>query len=304
MHVPLGQITGGFQTMEGVAAMSTALEDAGIDAANLTDHPAPDSAWLHAHGHDAVDPFTALGFMAASSTSLLLHTNIVVLPYRNIFITAKSAATLQMLSGGRLILGVGVGYQQIEFEALGVDFARRGALMNEALQTLELTWAGGAVSAQGSGFSAVGVEPRPVPDPRPAIWIGGGSDRAVERAIRYGNGWSPFLVSPTVSRINQAAAIQSFDQLANKIRHIHGRRAELGKASSFTIALDLGGQRHPVDRSRAEIGRFAKLIGELAAIGVEWTVLKPSAPDLTSFVNTVRWYGDEVIPAAKAMAAG
>ena len=72
-------------------------------------------------GHDALDPFTAFAFVAAASTRLMLHTNILVMAYRNPFLTAKAAATLQVLSGDRLILGVGAGYQKVEFEALGVS---------------------------------------------------------------------------------------------------------------------------------------------------------------------------------------
>jgi probable F420-dependent oxidoreductase len=296
INVPLGNLTGGFQNIVAVAAISAALEKAGLDAANLTDHPAPDSAWLRANGHDALDPFTALAFVAATSTRLMLHTNILVLPYRNPFITAKSTATLQILSGGRLILGVGIGYQEVEFDALGVDFHRRGALMDESLIALDQAWRGGAVTVAGSTFSAVAVEPRPVPTPRPPIWIGGGSDRAIERAAVFGDGWSPFLATPTTSTVNTSAAIHSFDELGQKIARLHERRAELGKTSTFSIAVDLGGHRQPTTNSAEEAARFGELAEQLAAVGADWIFIKPPAPDLETFLRTVRWYGDVVLP--------
>lgn len=124
MAIPIGDITPGeFQTMDAVREMAGALERSGIDGCYVTDHPAPSAAWLHSAGgmgHDALDPFAALSFIAAASKRLMLQTNIVVLPYRNPFITAKAAATVQVLSGGRLILGTAPGYQKAEFEALGV----------------------------------------------------------------------------------------------------------------------------------------------------------------------------------------
>ena len=108
--------------------VATAAEAASFDACNLTDHPFPDATWLKNSGHNAFDPLAALCFVAGFTTKIRLHTNIVVLPYRNPFLTAKEATTLDVLSKGRLILGIGVGYQESEYAALGVDFKQRGKL--------------------------------------------------------------------------------------------------------------------------------------------------------------------------------
>ncbi len=94
----------------GVAALAAAAETAGFAGFGFTDHPAPSQRWLDAGGHDAVDPFVAMAFAAAHTTTLRLVPNIVVLPYRNPFVVAKSGATLDVLSGGRFTLAVGVGY--------------------------------------------------------------------------------------------------------------------------------------------------------------------------------------------------
>ena len=202
MDIPVGVITAGeFQTAEAVKSMANALENAGVDACYVTDHPAPSAEWLHANGHDAIDPFVALSTVAAHTTKLMLHTNILVMAYRNPFLTAKAAASLQVLSGGRFILGAGAGYQTVEFAALGVDFHKRGKLFDEAIDTIHMAWNGGVVVKEGMGFNAIGNEPRPVPQIKPPIWIGGGSPAAVKRAALRGDGWSPFFAAPTMTAL-------------------------------------------------------------------------------------------------------
>ncbi len=111
-----------FGTGSAVAEMARAAETAGFDAVYVTEHPVPGTAWMRTGGHHAFDPFVALAFAAAATERLRVQTHLCVLPYRNPFLTAKAAASLDALSGGRLILGVGTGYLEVEFEALGVDF--------------------------------------------------------------------------------------------------------------------------------------------------------------------------------------
>src|ERR1044071_2649064 len=120
LNIPLPNLYGGFQSPESVKIIADALEKSRATAGHVTDHPAPDAHWLHNDpaGHDALDPFTELAFIAANTKRLKVETSVLVLPYRNPFIVAKAAATLHVLAGGRLILGVGVGYQRGEFEAM------------------------------------------------------------------------------------------------------------------------------------------------------------------------------------------
>jgi alkanesulfonate monooxygenase SsuD/methylene tetrahydromethanopterin reductase-like flavin-dependent oxidoreductase (luciferase family) len=132
-----------FVTAEAIAEMSRAAETAGFDAVYVTEHPIPQTQWMDSGGHHALDPFVALSFAAAATTTLRVQTHLCVLPYRNPFLTAKTVASLDALSGGRVILGVGTGYLQDEFEALGVDFAERNDLTDEAIVTMK---AAGAVS--------------------------------------------------------------------------------------------------------------------------------------------------------------
>src|SRR6201747_779866 len=124
----------------GVTAVAAAAETAGFSGFGFTDHPAPTQRWLDSGGHDALDPFVAMGFAAAHTTTIRLIPNVVVLPYRNPFVVAKSGATLDLLSDGRFTLAVGVGYLKREFAALGVSYDERGDLMEEALQVIRAIW--------------------------------------------------------------------------------------------------------------------------------------------------------------------
>lgn len=292
--IPLGDITPGeFQTPDAVREMSVALEEAGIDACYLTDHPAPDANWLHAAGHDALDPFAAFAFVAASTKRLRMHTNIVVAAYRNPFLTAKSAATLQVLSGGRLILGLGAGYQKGEFEALGVDFHKRGKLFDEALEVIRMAWSGGPVAFEGLHFQAAGNEPRPAPDPAPLIWIGGGSDKAVERAARWGDGWCPFFSRPTMSKLNQDTGIHTVQQLAGKIAMLNDLRAGLGKGAPVDVTIGSQARLRFGESNGAE--DFLEDIAKLAEVGVTWVMLDPPHRSRAHYLENVRWFGEEVI---------
>src|SRR6185312_9847254 len=179
-------------TGDSIATVAAAAEDAGLHGFGFTDHPAPSQRWLEAGGHEALDPFVALGFAAARTTRIRLVPNIVVLPYRNPFVVAKSGATLDLLSAGRFTLAVGVGYLKREFAALGVDYDERAQLFEEALQVIRAVWTGDDISFEGKHFSARGITAHPRPGAAPPIWIGGNTAASRERVARYGDGWCPF----------------------------------------------------------------------------------------------------------------
>src|SRR3954469_11027840 len=129
-----------FVSGENLARFARAAEAAGFDGIAFTDHPAPSDRWLNAGGHDALDPFVAMGVAAAHTSTLRMIPNIVVLPYRNPFVVAKAGATLDLLSDGRFTLAVGAGYLKREFTALGVEFDERAALVEEALEVIRAIW--------------------------------------------------------------------------------------------------------------------------------------------------------------------
>jgi probable F420-dependent oxidoreductase len=144
------------------------------------------------------EPFTTLGWLAGVTRHIEIGSTVVILPYRQPLEVARMAANVDQLSGGRLLFGVGVGWSQQEFAALGVAFNRRGALTNEYLAALKTLWTTDVASFQGRhvSFTEVHTAPRPARQPHPPIWVGGASDAAMRRAVGYGDAWHPNRVRP------------------------------------------------------------------------------------------------------------
>jgi probable F420-dependent oxidoreductase len=172
-------------TADTILACTRAAEAAGVDDLWVADHIAipPDDA-AGSNGR-YLDPLATLAFLAAATSRIGLGTGVLVLPYRPPLATAKWVATVQELSGGRLRLGVGAGWMEAEFRALGVDPRRRGALTDATLRFLRTCFAGDEVEANGQRFL---FRPRPA---SPPIFVGGGAPHALRRAVRWGDGWMP-----------------------------------------------------------------------------------------------------------------
>jgi probable F420-dependent oxidoreductase len=161
------------------------------------------------------DPFTLLAWLSGLTTRIELGTTVAILPYRSPLQLARVSANIDRLSRGRFVLGVGVGWAREEFDALGIDFAKRGAIADEYLEALLALWTKDEVSYRGSflRFENVETGPRPVRTPHPPIWVGGSSDAAIRRAARYGDAWHPIRIR--VSWLEEkapelAAAARSF----------------------------------------------------------------------------------------------
>ena len=159
----------------GIGDIARLVEEAGFDGFSMSEHPYPDREWLAHGGHHAFDPFVSLSFAAAATTRIRLMTYILVSGYRNPYLTAKAAASFDLLSGGRFTLGTGAGYLKSEFAALGADFARRGALLDEAIAAWKATWAG--VDHDGPEFGVSGHVALP-----PPLLLGRGAAQAVAAA--------------------------------------------------------------------------------------------------------------------------
>jgi probable F420-dependent oxidoreductase len=144
------------------------------------------------------EPFTTLGWLAGVTRRIEIGSTVVILPYRHPLQVARMAANVDQFSGGRLLFGIGVGWSQQEFAALGVPFHRRGALTDEYLAALKTLWTNDVASFQGRyvAFTEVHTAPRPRRMPHPPIWVGGASDAAMRRAVRFGDAWHPNRVRP------------------------------------------------------------------------------------------------------------
>ncbi|WP_326547191.1 LLM class F420-dependent oxidoreductase [Mycolicibacterium sp. ND9-15] len=286
-------------TGKGIATVAAAAEAAGFHGFGFTDHPAPTQRWLQAGGHDAVDPFVAMGYAAATTTSLRLIPNIVVLPYRNPFVVAKSGATLDLLSDGRFTLGVGVGYLKREFAALGVDFEERAALFEEALEVIRGIWTTDDFSYEGRHFTASGItaHPRPLSDPHPPIWIGGNTAAARKRVVTHGDGWCPFPAPAVLAQTARTAAMDA-QTLASGIDDLRRRFDEAGRDWSridITFTNPDGGS--PGDDG-FNADAYLSGLERLGAIGVTWVQVGLPGDSLTHVLETIERFGESVIAAA------
>ncbi len=159
----------------------------GVDLAHYPGWRGP----YHA-GHQFHEPFVLFGYLAAVTERIELVTGVIILPQRQTVLVAKQAAEVDVLSGGRLRLGVGVGWNEAEYVALGMDFRTRGRRQEEQIEVLRLLWTQPIVTYEGRWhrLPAVGINPLPVQRPIP-IWLGGMSEAARRRAARLADGWMP-----------------------------------------------------------------------------------------------------------------
>ena len=193
---------------------------------------------------DWLDPMLALTYAAAVTSRIGLATGVLLLPEHNPVVTAKRAATLDVLSGGRFTLGVGIGWSAEEFAALGVPFERRGRRTAEYVAAMRAVWGDDVASYHGefAHFDAIRVNPKPVRDRRLPIVVGGNSDSALARVAAYGDGWYGFnLPSATVA--------ERLGVLAERCRQ-HGRSVD---ELTVAVALSDGSPALPPPLARAGV---------------------------------------------------
>lgn len=175
-----------------IATICTHAERAGFDSLWFGDHVALPRSEANVFGNAYLDVFPLLGYVAAVTERVTIGTNVLVTPYRNPVVTAKEVATIDRLSGGRVVLGVGVGHVRGEFEALGVPFEERGRRTDEYLRAMRVLWEQDCASYEGEWVRFHDLCPltRPVQQPLPLL-IGGDGPRSMRRALEHGAGWAP-----------------------------------------------------------------------------------------------------------------
>jgi len=216
---------GGCATPEALEAIVQRGEALGFHSVMIADHvvfpPAIASKYPYTvsgvfpGGGDALEQLTLMAFVAGRTRTLRLVTSVMILPYRNPVLTAKMLATIDVLSRGRVTVGVGVGWLREEFEALDApDFERRGTVSDEYIRIFKTLWTQDPASFEGEfyRFEALRCLPQPVQKPHPPIWIGGHSAPALRRAARLGDGWHPVGANPAVP-LRPAELRASLDQL-------------------------------------------------------------------------------------------
>ena len=224
-----------------MAECAQAADSAGLESIWITDHIAipPDDA--EGSGGRYVDPLVGLSWLAGQTRRIRLGTGVINLPYRSPLPTAKQIASLQELSGERLLLGVGIGWMRAEFRALGVDRQSRGRISDETLAFIRACFEDDVVEANGQSFL---FKPRPQ---APPIYVGGSPPHALQRAARYGDGWLPMGLSPEVL----AAHIREYRALTDAADRPPG---------TVTVMTGL-----PMD----DLGRAGETVAAYAEVGVE-----------------------------------
>lgn len=285
-----------FGTAEAIAEIAAATEKAGFDATFVTEHPFPSDEWLASGGHHALDPFVSLAIAASATRTIRLHTNILVLAYRNPFLTAKAVASLDVISGGRVIMGAGAGYLEGEFAALGAPFKDRNDRSDDALVAMKAAWSGESVSLARPGFEAAGntMLPAPVQRPHPPIWIGGNSPRAIRRSVDFAQGWSPFPLPAAGAGRTRTAAIENVDDLAGGIRRMREYAEKQGRSEPLDVNFVPFGL-HMNTRSVPEDDAIHEQFAALEAAGVTWVTLGLPTPSRGAFLDSLARFAETFI---------
>jgi probable F420-dependent oxidoreductase len=272
-----------------MARTARACEDAGFAYVAVCDHVAIPVTHAGAMSTAWWDTVATLAYLAAATERIALLSHVYVLAYRHPLQVAKSWATLDALSGGRAILGVGAGHVEGEFDALGADFGRRGATLDEAIDAVRAALADEVPSHRGErwSFEGLGQRPRPVQDPVP-IWVGGSSPAALRRAAGRGDGWLP--QGPPA------------DGMAAGIARIRERREQLGRTGPFTVGA-LSGPLH-VGEPTWDVGRctsgppekLAAYLRSLRDLGVHQVQVAFRSRSCEELCDQIATFGAEVLP--------
>ena len=268
-------------------------EERGLDSIWVTDHVIVPRD-LHIIYRDAMlDPLAVLPWLAGVTERITIGTSVIILPYRSPIPVAKLLASVDVLSGGRLIFGAGVGWMEGEFAALGVPLKERGSRTDEALELIRAVWAQEypEIRTRSYRLENVKASPMPLQHPRPPIWIGGGSEGAHRRVARLGDGWHATGTDPEAFR-HGAEAVARFWR-------------EAGREGTPTLSLRVvflvdGIHRPAVDMSllrgryaiQGSPSRITETLRAFQALGASHVALDVSLTTFPAILETIDLIGD------------
>jgi probable F420-dependent oxidoreductase len=296
-------------TREGILALAREGERLGLHSAMIADHVVfpvqSESAYpytvdrKHPGGGDALETFSILGVVAGATERLRLVTSVLVLPYRNPVLTAKMVASLDVLSGGRVTLGVGVGWLKEEFEALdSPDFGQRGAVTDEWIAIFKQLWTTSPASFAGKFYDYAGIraEPFPLQKPHPPIWVGGHSPAALRRAAKHGDGWHPVgaIAASPLPPQEMKAHLQTLKRLTEAEGRDFGALTISYKAPLYDTGIpDRDGTRRSFSGTPHDI---ASDIRSFAAIGVHELIFDFRGETIAGSIERLQRFAAEVMP--------
>lgn len=267
--------------------ISEVCEESGFDSVWATDHIAMPADMREPYG-DLVEPLVLLGYVASRCRRLKVGTSCVVLPQRNPALLAKQAASLDVLSGGRVILGVGAGWVEREFGYLNADFHRRGRVMDEEVRLMKSLWRDDVTDFEGEFFSMKGALsfPKPVRRDIP-VWIGGNGAPSLRRAASLGDGWHPVGPDP-----------EEFGRGAEKLK-------ESGRALTLSVRMttDVRKKRDVYVGSNSEkraavsgtASEIRSEIGRYEASGLDYFCASMNHPSAAEIEKDIRKFAADVI---------
>ena len=300
---------GDMASPENLRVLAQRAESLGFDSAWVSDHiilpRAVDSFYPYAADgvatfrpdEDYYEPLATLNFLAGCTQKIRLGTHVLILPYRNPVLTAKMISTLDVLSGGRVILGAGVGWMEEEFQALALDtYAQRGAVTDEYIQLFKELWTKDDPEFQGEHYqlSGTGFQPKPVQKPHPPIWIGGHTNPAIRRAAKYGDGWMPIGLRPP--------AILEPEELAEKIARLRRLTVRAGRpedAVSLCFSTGVTFDNSPGATRRMMSGRAEQIAADLRQyqdLGVRNFILGFPGDSVAALDEAMEQFSNQVMP--------
>lgn len=280
-----------------VQAVVQRAEERGLDSVWVTDHViVPREAHVIYRDH-MLDPLAVLPWLAGVTRRIALGTSVVILPYRSPIPVAKLLASVDVLSGGRLIVGAAIGWLEGEFAALGVPFRERASRSDEALELFRALWTDEhpEIETRRHRLHGVQASPMPLQKPRPPLWIGGSSDGAYRRVARLGDGWHATATTPEAFRGGAAAVGRYWKEAGREGEPVWSLRIPLMLDGVHRPAVDMSllRGRHALTGSVARVTESLQVFRDL---GVSHVALEVSYTTFPAVMETVDRLAGEVKP--------
>lgn len=293
---------------ESLCRFARAVEDLGFSSLWVPDHIVLSTQETNQYPYTAdgrfpspintpqLDAFVTLSYIASATTSIKVGTTVIIVPYRNPIVQAKMLTTLDTLTNGRVICGIGVGWWKEEFEALGASHADRGPVTDEYLRIFQTLWNQELPEFNGEyySFSGINFAPKPVKETGIPIWVGGHTRRAIRRVVNYGHAWHPTRQTP--------------EYVASMLTYLKDYAREQGRSTSdITISLkrglhftDIGfGESSGIRHNVSVITSTQGVIDDArhcSDLGIQQLTFDFRSPDVDQCIKTMEHFAEKVVP--------
>jgi len=278
--------------------LATRAEEMGLDSIWVTDHVIIPRDMPLIYRTDMLDPLAMLPWLAGVTERIALGTSVIVLPYRSPLPVAKLLASVDVISGGRLIVGVAVGWVEREFEALGIPFRERGRRTDEAIELFRTVWTQEYPGLDSERHRLAGLQASPMPlqSPRPPILVGGASDAAMRRAARLGDGWHASGMPPSTFRAGALAVANHWKDAKREGDPQLSLRIPILIEGIHRPAVDpaLLGTRHAL---RGPLASIVRELRQYQSAGCEHVALEVSYSTYPAILETIDVIAEEIRPA-------